>query len=349
MTTEEFIADHTAARYILLVGRPDAGEGTAGALINETMADSGNILQLMLESASDSMAVRYGLWNNPQTVVMLSNVRPSDHIRVLGVFKSMSMDVTDRAVTVEYLNPRSCMILDQMDLLRTTDANLWAKLDNMETFSVSVELMDGTTVAHPMSDTTGLEPVDVPMDKFWDISVSENIQDDDGDEIKNVLLELFYTVDDLDRTGDGDADDPADLDEDSLALFIFDESSGNWTRLSEDLEWVVEVGVETADVTLFGREYAGHMRAVLAHLSLFGPVGRRNEPLPTSAITGGDLVATAEDEIAFDGTASTGNGPIASFTWTFEDGGETITLEGIEPVYTFMIPGEYVVTLKVTD
>jgi len=345
MTTEEFIADHTAARYILLVGRPDSGEGTAGALINETLADSGNILQLMLESASDSMAVRYGLWNNPQTVVMLSNVRPSDHIRVLGVFKSMSMDVTDRAVTVEYLNPRSCIIMDQADLVRTTDANLWAKLDNMETFSVEIELLDETTTTQPMSDTTGLGPVDMSMDKFWDVSVSENIQD----EFKNVLLELYYTTDDLDRTGDGDADDPADLDESTLALYVLDEATGNWTPLSVDLDWVEEVGVDTTDVQLFGREYAGHMRTVLAHLSLFGIAGRRNQPMATLAVTGGDLEVTARDEVVFDGTASTGNGLISSFTWTFEYEGETVTLEGAEPVYTFMVPGEYEITLKVTD
>jgi len=52
---------------------------------------------------------------------------------------------------------------------------------------------------------------------------------------------LLHRID-LDRTGDGDDDDPVDIDERTLALYVLDEAAGRWIKLSTDLGWVLGTG-----------------------------------------------------------------------------------------------------------
>lgn len=71
-----------------------------------------------------------------------------------------------------------------------------------------------------------------------------------------------------------------------------------------------------------------------------------------------DPVANAGDDqldndegstIHFDGTASTDNVGIVSYEWEFDYEGNTITLDGSSPSFTFTQVGDYVVTLTVMD
>jgi peptide/nickel transport system permease protein len=52
--------------------------------------------------------------------------------------------------------------------------------------------------------------------------------------------------------------------------------------------------------------------------------------------------------IEFDGSDSTSNVTITNYTWTFNDAGPK-TLYGVDPSYTFMNEGTFIVTLTVTD
>jgi parallel beta-helix repeat protein len=67
------------------------------------------------------------------------------------------------------------------------------------------------------------------------------------------------------------------------------------------------------------------------------------------AQAGGDAVVDQHGTVTFDGTGSSDNVRIVTWTWTFEHGGEEVTLEGETPTHTFDDPGEYIVTLEVTD
>jgi hypothetical protein len=349
VTVDQLLENHTAARYIVLVGAPGAGEGTVGELVGELVEGTGSLADDMNTTSAGRLVVRYGVWADPQTVVMLASLEPTDHIRVVGVLKSTSMSVSDRAVTVEYHNPRSCFQLDQVDVLRATDAMVWAKLGSMETFNVSVSLLDGSGVEPGPGRGTGLGPDERPMDRFWEVSVSENLQNASGDLIEGVQLELFYREGDLDMTGDGDADDDMDLDEASLALYVHDVAGGNWTRLDERLDWVDAVGVNTTDVTLYGRTYAGRVWAVTTHLSLFSVAGLPRRTVPTTAVAGDDLRTPRGRTVEFDGTASTGNGGIVEYSWTISGGGEVVPLEGPAPGHAFEEAGTYEVDLTVED
>jgi hypothetical protein len=67
------------------------------------------------------------------------------------------------------------------------------------------------------------------------------------------------------------------------------------------------------------------------------------------ADAGEDMIVDQGATIEFDGSNSTDDAGIANWTWTFEYGGENVSLEGAFGNFTFDIPGEYVVTLNVTD
>ncbi len=71
------------------------------------------------------------------------------------------------------------------------------------------------------------------------------------------------------------------------------------------------------------------------------------------ADAGNPQYVNQSDTVTFDGSGSWSNYPDfdlqGEFTWTFEYGGATKTLTGVRPSFTFNIPGEYIVTLNVTD
>jgi hypothetical protein len=73
-----------------------------------------------------------------------------------------------------------------------------------------------------------------------------------------------------------------------------------------------------------------------------------SDTVPPVASAGADRTVDEDTPVAFDGTASTDNVGIASYTWAFIDGGAQV-LSGPSPTYTFANPGTYVVTLTVAD
>lgn len=67
------------------------------------------------------------------------------------------------------------------------------------------------------------------------------------------------------------------------------------------------------------------------------------------AVAGEDKEAVEETEVLLDGDESTDNEGIDTYTWTFQLGGETVTLEGTTVSYIFPDPVTLTVTLTVTD
>jgi len=69
---------------------------------------------------------------------------------------------------------------------------------------------------------------------------------------------------------------------------------------------------------------------------------------PPIADAGEDFVSYAGIEAILNGSASTDNVGIVTYTWTFDDQGLK-TLTGVLAAYVFQLPGNYTVTLNVTD
>jgi PKD repeat protein len=69
---------------------------------------------------------------------------------------------------------------------------------------------------------------------------------------------------------------------------------------------------------------------------------------PPIANAGADQLVDEGAAVQFDGSGSTDNVGITGYVWTIIDGTPK-TLSGISPTYTFSNPGNYTVTLNVTD
>ncbi len=67
------------------------------------------------------------------------------------------------------------------------------------------------------------------------------------------------------------------------------------------------------------------------------------------ADAGPDIVSGQGEQVEFNGSASSDNVGIVAWKWSFEVGGEPVSLGTEVSVYVFVDPGEYVVTLNVTD
>ncbi len=72
------------------------------------------------------------------------------------------------------------------------------------------------------------------------------------------------------------------------------------------------------------------------------------DTVPPVASAGADATVDEDTVMTFDGSGSTDNVGIASYTWTFTDGTPQVLL-GATATYTFAEPGTYVVTLTVED
>lgn len=70
---------------------------------------------------------------------------------------------------------------------------------------------------------------------------------------------------------------------------------------------------------------------------------------PPTADAGPDSGAMTGVPLVFDGSGSHDDVGIVNFTWSFEYDGRAVELYGIDPEFTFEIPGAYTVTLTVLD
>ena len=282
VSLDELLMNHSDAPYIVMVGRPDAENGTVGHLIHEMLQDTGDILTNMLESDYDRFAVRYGIWNSTQTVVMLSHPYPSDHYTVPNILKGMTVTVLPDSAKVVYPTPRGFFEIDTIDTLKETDSVIAAGFNETVTPYVEMSRYNASTTPFALTHTAGLASDEEAVGRYLKINMSENMQNKTEDIIKGALVRIYYTASDLDRTDDGDADDAGDIDESTLKLYWFDESSGKWAKLSEDLEGVVGTSVDTNNVELYGNSYEGYIWANGPHFSMYGIAGetRRHSIAP---------------------------------------------------------------------
>lgn len=270
VSADELLANHTDAPYIVLVGRPDAGNETVGNITKTILADSNETLTQMLESDYDRFAIKYGVWNSTQTVVMLSRPYPSDHWRVLTMLKTRRETVLPGSVEVEWPTPRDLFRVDSENTIKETESLIWVALDEAVTPRVKLSRYNAATTPVTLTRASGLARYDKPVGRYLEINVSDNIQNETGEIIKMALIRFYYTASDLDRTGDGFANDTRDIKENTLRLYSFNEYTGKWTKLTNGTSWVFGTGVNTTNVELYGREYEGYVWANVSHFSVYG-------------------------------------------------------------------------------
>ena len=350
MESWEFLMDQSNADNIVVVGRPGDALDAYGKIICDLLKDRQDLLSDMIKFDESRCVVRYGVWKPDQTIVMLSDPYPNDHIRVLGILKSMRLAISQGAVVAEYQSPRNFIVLDQMDVVRTTDVEVSCRFDGNLTLRVKVNTSDVPSGAEPMSHGNGLRPDEVPMGKF----VRIDIEDMNGrvlpdDSVNRSGLTVYYTEAELDVNGDGDSADPKDLDENKLFLYHY--LDGKWNLLPPG-EGINSVYLNTTDQNVHGREYAGYLKATLDHLSIIGIAGVTKEYEPYTlpvASAGDDITITRGDVVYLDGSGSTGGLDPLNFTWSFEYDGGSVLIYGMASSFVFQNPGVFEVILKVSD
>jgi len=70
----------------------------------------------------------------------------------------------------------------------------------------------------------------------------------------------------------------------SRQTFITAQLAENWIKLSEDLDWVLGMGVNTTDVEVYGESYAGHVWVQVSQLGLFAVTGQSYQVVVDPAV-----------------------------------------------------------------
>jgi len=348
VTPAELLASHKSARYIVVVGDPAGLDGTAGGLIRTLLADSGDLAERMAGSYELRIVMRFGVWAQTQTIILVTNVQPTDAIRVLGMLRSMRATVEGATIEYQYLNERSCFWFEEVDLLKLTDVSLSGKLDEMALFDVKLSKFTEDTTPHKLERVSGLDALYNPTGRYIEVDFSDNVLSPERDILSGLELKMYYTAADLDLTGDGDGDDATDINESTLAAYWYNETSSAWERLDTDMPWVLGLELNTTDVELYGTRYAGCFLMKLAHASLIGQAGLPKGFVPTIARAGPDKTVFVSEEVVLDGSGSEGNGAL-NYTWTFRYRLGRVTLFGPAPEFVFEEPGEYAITLAILD
>ncbi len=269
VSPDEFMNNHTNAPHIVVVGRPSAGDGTAGNITYTILKESSDILAMMWDSDANRLFTDYGIWNSTQTVVMLSHPYPLDHFKVLSILKSFIKIVHDGSVIVQFQTARTIF---SVEAIKETDSFIRVDMANAVIPTIEMTIYNTTTVPYPLS--YGLSADEKVVGKYLEINVSENVQNETSEIIDHAIIVMYYTASDLDRTGDMDANDVGDIDENTLGLIWYNTAVKKWEKLSSDMDWVYETGVQTTDAIIYGTYYEGYVWANVSHLSVYGMSGQ---------------------------------------------------------------------------
>ncbi len=254
------IQNYSGKSNILLVGRPGLENNTAGNITYSILKNKPAILSRMQGSDYARFYVDYDIWKSSQTVVMLSHPYPSDHYKVLDLFKTLNQTIQYPDVVSDF----------KADAIEEMGSFIRVELKNPVKPSIELKSYNGTNVPENFTCEVSADEKGV---KFLDINVSENVMNESSNNVKRALIVIYYTAEDLDRTGDGDADDPGDIDENTIGFNWFNMSANRWEKLTTDMDWVNDVGINTTNDIIYGREFEGYVWANVSHLSMYGLSG----------------------------------------------------------------------------
>ena len=354
VTAETFHShkDYKTAPYIVLIGRPDAGNETIGNISKNILLSSGENISKILHSDDYRFFLTYGVWNTTQTVIILTTPYRSDHWIVLNLLKNMQKTITSNTtVTIDFPTPRKMFDTDLIDEL---GCYLRVSLDQSVIPSITLTRYNTSSCPQPLNSATGLRSSHKSMGIFLEINVSDSIQNDTRECVNESWILCYYTAKDLDRTGDGDGNDIGDIQEDRIFLYVYNETSMKWIQLIDTMDWVLETGVDTTNTKIYGQEYEGYVWARVTHFSLFSLAGNLRESSgtkrvvfpPNAVIESSETSCYVNTDIIFNASKSTSETTIQSYQWEFGDGqsatGELVT-------HQYLLQGTYTVELLVTD
>jgi len=158
----------------------------------------------------------------------------------------------------------------------TADIEIQANLSTNTNGSVNITVSQNATNVNASAIAVAGEGVV----KYYSIDVSQSIQNN----LSYAIIKLYYTIGELDKNGDGDADDVGDIDESKLKLYWYDAGNDTWKELRTGLDLssiggpiVYELTLNTADA----KGYAGYFLYNTSHFSVYGLGGTIISAAPT--------------------------------------------------------------------
>ncbi|MHA1907529.1 MAG: hypothetical protein ACW98Y_09570 [Candidatus Thorarchaeota archaeon] len=277
VSVSELLSDYQDAPYVLLIGQPDSGSTTASGVIYNLLEDAGDILDDMMEEDAREIAIRYGIWNENQTVIMMSSVLVEDIYLVLQVLKGREVTILPDSYTMTFSTPPVIYTTEVVyqfevfgiDPFKATDSLVQISMTSPEVPTLSVTRYNATTTPHTLDSTNGLEDGEYAMGRYLEVDLSESDYILDA-----ATIWIYYRHSDLDINRDGVVDTSNDLNESTLVLYYYNVITDEWIKLSEELDWVNAIGVNTTDVEIYGEAYAGYIWVQVEHLSLFAVAGQ---------------------------------------------------------------------------
>jgi len=294
VTPEELLDAYAASSHIVLIGRPGSSM-PVGDLVYDLLCDAEDVLAGMMADDVNRMAVRHGVWAETQTVVLLSQPYPADYLHVLQNLRSKTVTINpdhahvDYAMSLGVVYPEGgstehgeetyeFFAVDAIDTLKQTDSLVYAVLE--EPAQPWIDVTRSGEASTELSGDTGAIDYDHSLSRYLEVSVSENIQGPSGEIVEYALIKAYYSELDLDGDMDGETGGPSDFNETTLCLYYYDEEQGAWVKMTPELDWVHDTGVNTTDLMLYGEEYSGYVWAHVTHFSLFGYAGEHNNQPP---------------------------------------------------------------------
>lgn len=252
---------------------------------------NGNVVHTWSSAGAFSKVVNYTA--NSTAVIIITANDTSNNIASETIIVNVLPNTVSRTVTT------TANMAETIDAKNETGTiiNLTTVQDMAGSINVTASTDASSIGANPMTSAYGLAQNQQSIDKYIEINVSNNMNASSGN-ISWVIITLYYSDVDLDKNGDGDANNPGDINENSLRLWWHCpncSSASRWRVLetgnnytSVDGPYVYGASVDTAN---------NYVWANISHLSVYGIGGTViPTPPPTPPTEGGEGVTPAPTE-----------------------------------------------------
>ena len=184
--------------------------------------------------------------------------------------------------------------VDEINTLKATDTILTAiPEENSSVFLAQIAKYNATTTPHSLTYPLGLQPPEQAIGKYINITLGNSSQGTPLNLTETAKVQIYYRETELDKTANGLSGDLGDIDENTLTLYLFDETSNStnsWKKLGK-FHGVTDFGINTTNVELYGEKYAGNVwfQLSLANVSFFALAGIQTnlsyQPPTTNPVT----------------------------------------------------------------
>ena len=181
------------------------------------------------------------------------------NLTFIGIDGAGNMNDTqmDWFVTVKTFNSSLSMISNSTEIVNATNESTVLEIFASNDTVGTIEIKES---CEPFPDTNSSFSFNA-LGKFISINATEELKRN----ISWTIIKLYYTQAELDSSG---------LDESSLSIIWYNETSNIWETLDDQtMDWVYDTGIDTTDTS----DYSGYVWANVSHFSYYSVEGSPTE------------------------------------------------------------------------